>query len=199
MAEGNSADEILVGANGAIWIGEKDSEDLPDDVATDIDDDSFTNLGFVSEEGAKFLNGKTVTGIPVWQSFYDARKIVSARVSSIAFALRQWSGETVPFALGGGVIETNGEDEFVYTPPQPEDIDEHSLILEYEDGDKKYRIVFPRGLVTENVESQIVRTAAADLPIVFEALSDGTTDPFTIYTNDPSFEAAASSSEPSSP
>ena len=151
-----------------------------------MDSAEWTELGFVSEAGATFNDSKTMADILAWQSFYPVRRIVTARDSTIAFVLRQWNGATIPLALGGGNI-TDNAGEFTYIPPDPDVVDERSLALEWADGDKHYRLYFPRGMVTEAVSTSLVRTAAADLPITFGVISDGTTDPYTLFTDDTAF------------
>lgn len=184
---GNTSDEILVGANGTIWVGPTTSV-APDDVSTGMEtvDSDWMETGFVDENGVKWTDGKTVVPIPVWQSFYAARRIVSDRASMVVFALRQWSGVTVPLAFGGGTV-TDNAGEFTYTPPSPEELDERSLCVEWEDGSKKYRLYFPRGMVTSTTETVLQRQNAANLPITFEGLSDGTADIWSLFTDDPAF------------
>lgn len=288
----NDSGEILVGANGTVWVAET-TDAPPTNIGTAMTavDAGWTELGFLSEDGVTWTDGKTVEGIPVWQSFYDARRIVTARESMVAFVLRQWDAVTIPFAFGGGEITGGGATaeveavtlesfggvdtfkltwnavestttvtrgtnntaagikaviegiagftadvtvsnvtdggflvtwndpgtvasvlsvtsgtggvtgdvtvltagsnaagaEYVYTPPEPEELDERSLTVEWQDGDKDYRLYFPRGMVTEAIESKLSRGAAADLPITFAALSDGTDPVFQLFTNDPSF------------
>lgn len=189
---GNSAEEIVVGANGTIWVAPTDA-DGPDDIGTAMTsvDGDWTELGFASEDGVTWTDGKTVTAIMVWQSFYAARRIITERESMVAFVLRQWDSDTVVFAFGGGEI-TGSTGDWTYTPPDPEVIDERSLTVEWQDGDKNYRLYFPRGMVTENVESKLTRAAAADLPITYSAVSDGSMPPFLFFTDDDAFAAASS-------
>lgn len=295
----NTSDEIVVGANGTIWVGPT-SVAAPTNVATAMGsvDAGWNELGFVDENGAQWTDGKTVIPINVWQSFYAARRVVTARESMVAFVLRQWNKINIPFAFGGGEVTGGGavaeveavtlesyddEDtfkltynaaesvailidadetenfnaagikaaiegiagfssenpggvtvsdvgpsgflvkwndaqaiasvlsvtsgtgsavgdvavliagadsagsEYVYSPPSPEELDERSFTVEWEDGSKKYRLYFPRGMVTDNVVTKLQRTAASDLPITFSALSDGTEDIFKLFTNDPAF------------
>lgn len=192
----NEAANVVVGSNGKVWVAEIDAT-APDDVASAMDDIAgWTEMGFISEEGATFTEGKEITDILAWQSFYQIRRIVNARNVTVAFALREWKRATVEFALGGTVADNGGE--FVYTPPSPEELSEKSLVLEWFDGDKSYRLYMPRGIVSENVETTLTRTAAADLPVTFAATDPGADelgDPipiYTLFTDDPSFEFASS-------
>lgn len=183
----NDATEVVVGANGRVWVASTTS-DAPTDVAaamTTLTGD-WTDLGYISEDGATFTEGKEITDINAWQSFYPIRRIITARSVAVSFALRQWSRETIEFALGGTVAANTTE--WKYTPPAPEALDERSITLEWEDGTKSYRLYIPRGIVSENVETQLVRTAAADLAITFAATDPGVgVDIYTLFTDDPAF------------
>jgi hypothetical protein len=180
-----SASEIVIGASGNVWVAPTTATG-PDDVGTAMDSSEWTELGFLSEAGATFTDAKTMFEVLVWQSFYPARRAISGRDSTIAFVLRQWNGATVAFAFGGGEIGSGGG-EYSYTPPVASIIDERSLVLEWADDDKHYRLYMPRGIVTEAVTTNIVRTAAADLPITFGVITDGTVDPYILYTDDSAF------------
>lgn len=189
---GNDASQVVVGANGKVWVAPSDATG-PDDVGTAMDTlTGWIDLGFVSEDGATFTEGKDITDIGAWQSFYPIRKIVTGRTATVSFALRQWSKDTVEFALGGSVVE-NGLDEFTYTPPSPEELDERSVALEWFDGTKSYRLYIPKGIVSDNVETNLVRTSAADLPVTFAATDPGVDESgdalpaYTLFTDDPSF------------
>lgn len=183
------ATQVLVGANGNVYVGAITAT-APDDVATPLGGD-WTNLGYISEDGATFTEGKDITDINAWQSFYPVRRVVTGRTVTVSFTLREWSLETIEFALGG-TVTTEG-DEYIFTPPAPDELDERAIVLEWTDGDKKYRLYVPRGIVSENVETNLTRSGAADLPITFAATdpgADGSGNPlpaYVLFTNDPSF------------
>ena len=181
---GRTVDDIVVGADGSIYVAPLATAP-PADI-TDAWGAGWVDLGYASEDGAKFTDSKTLVDIPVWQLFYPARKIISARDFTVEFTLRQFDGESVKLGFGGGSITDIG-DGFRYTPPEPSFIDERSLGLEWLDGDKVYRLVLPRGLVTSNVESEVKRGAASDLPITFGVIGSDTDVPWYFDTNDDSF------------
>ncbi|MGH2651763.1 MAG: hypothetical protein ACRDHK_11200, partial [Actinomycetota bacterium] len=180
------AEQVVVGANGQVWVA-LDGATAPTDATTDPNtvDSDYANLGFASEEGATFNESKEITDIGAWQSFYPIRKIVTARAIAVSFMLRQWNRDTIEFALGGDVTGSTGDFEF--TPPSPEELDLRALILDWQDGDKNYRLYVPSGIVTGAVETNLVRTGAADLPIEFSAIDPGGADIYTIFTDDPAF------------
>lgn len=167
------ASEVVVGANGTIFVAGADAAGayLPDSTADTINA-VFTEVGYVSDAGVTFTAGQDVEDIPVWQSFYPVRKIVTGKNVTCEFVMKQWNQANVLFAFGGGSVEEVAG-MAVYTPPAPGDLDARALIVEWTDGDDIFRLVMPRGLVTGDVSTNIVRTASADLPISFEATPEG--------------------------
>lgn len=177
--------QIVVGANGTVRVAPTTAV-----IPADIDaaySGAWTDLGFTSEDGVTFTDAKTLETIPVWQLFYPARRIISERDATAVFALRQFSGNQVEFAFGGGEVSADGAGKYRFTPPSPEIVDERRLAIDWQDGDKNYRLIFAKGMVTENVETKILRTAAADLPITFGIIGEDGVDPWVILTDDPAF------------
>lgn len=186
---GNSSTEVVVGANGRIFVAPT-SATGPNDIS-DINSlaAQFIELGYVSEDGAKITDSKTIEDIGAWQSFYPLRRIVTAREFTVEFAMRQWNDVNVSFAFGGGTVAATGVTGWSYTPPDPSTIDERSLVLWWADGSKQYMLYIPRGIATSNTEANLTRTAAADLAITFSALSSGVTAAYQLFTNDPAFSS----------
>lgn len=183
-----SVDEIVVGANGSLWVAPVGTAAPATEVA--VPGAGWVDLGYASEDGVTLTDSKTFEAIPVWQLFYAARRIVTERDLAVAFVLRQWNPDTVALAFGGGTVSAPSAGHFKYVPPSPEELDERSLMVDWVDGTKNYRLIIPRGIVTENVETNLVRTGAADLPITFSLLGDDSGDPWYLLTNDPVFDPA---------
>lgn len=183
---GKDTNEIVVGANGSILVAPVGTTG-PTGINDPLDS-AFIDLGYVSEDGVTFLDGKTTEPIPVWQLFYPARYIVTEKEASAAFALRQWGDDQVVFAFGGGSVTIDNPGEYRYTPPDPGIIDERAMAIEWVDGTKNYRLIIPRGFVTENVETNLIRTAASDLPITFGVIGEAGVAPWYFQTDDPAFQ-----------
>lgn len=181
-------DEIVVGADGTIWVAPVGTAAPADESAAP--GAGWTDLGYASEDGATFRDGKTLEVIPVWQLFHPARRIVTARDTNVAFTLRQWNPDTVSLAFGGGVVTEVTAGHYKLTPPAAGDLDERSLLLDWHDGAKDYRLVIVRGMVTENVETKLVRNAAGDLPITFAVNGSDVGDPWYLLSNDPALNPA---------
>lgn len=184
------ADSITVAGNGTASVAPVGTA-LPVDVATALPA-GWVDLGYINEDGATFNDAKTTEEIAVWQSFYAPRRVVTERSATVAFTLRQWDRTTVPLAFGGGTITTIAGPPVVYRydPPDPEVIDERAAVLEWRDGTSVFRIVLPRVMVSEGVETQMVRTAASDLPITLAILGTDGVKPWSLLTSDPAFAAS---------
>lgn len=181
-------DEIVVGANGTVRIAPIGTAAPADSAVAPAA--GWLDLGYLSEDGVTLTDARTIEKIPVWQLFYAARMIVTERDFMIAFVMRQWSEVNVPLAFGGGVVSTVTAGNYKYTPPAPELIDERAAMVDWVDGTKKYRLIVPRCLVTENVETNLSRTAAADLPITLSIVGDDSADNWYLLTNDPAINPA---------
>lgn len=183
-------DEIVVAANGNIYVAPVGTAE-PADVATAWPA-GWVDLGYASEDGVTVTDSKTLERIPVWQLFYPARLIITERDFRVAFSLRQWNTSTVRLAFGGGTVtDTAGAAPYTFTPPAPGAIDDRALGVEFIHGAFTYRLVVPRGMVTDDVESQLVRTAAADLPITFGVIGQAGADPWFLMSDDPAMAPAA--------
>lgn len=182
---GKDTDQIVIGANGTVRVAPTTAT-IPADIDAAYSGD-WVDLGFTSEEGVTFVDSKTLESIMVWQLFYPARRVVTERDATVSFALRQFAGNQVEFAFGGGEVSEDGSGKYRFTPPSPEVIDERRLAIDWQDNDKTYRLILPKGIVTENVETKLVRSAAADLPITFGIIGEDGVDPWIMLTDDPAF------------
>lgn len=183
--------EIVVGANGSVLVADLGSE-IPETVGTPLGA-SWVDTGYVTEDGVGWTDGKSVKAIRAWQSFYDLRRIIESREGMLVYSLMQWSGTNVKLAYGGGEISEPDPGFFRYLPPDPESIDEKMMAVEWQDGDFDFRLVFPRGMVSEKVDTKIVRTDAGLLPITFSLLGQHGQPPYILDTNHPAFADAVGS------
>lgn len=182
---GNNSAWVVVAGNGIAYSALVGST-APTN-ATSSPAAAFELLGYISDEGATFTEGKEITDINAWQSFYPIRKIVSSRSVEVSFALREFNRRAVQFALGGTITGT-APGPYSYTPPPPESLNTKAFILDWIDGSKNYRLYIPQCLVTETVETTLSRTASADLPVTLAALDSGGSI-YTLFTNDPAFSS----------
>lgn len=183
-------DAITVAANGNVYVGAL--TDTPPTDPSETPSSPFLHTGLISEEGATFVDGKTLEPIPVWQLFYPARHVVTEKEANVNFAMREWNRVTVPLAYGGGDITEPTPGIYRFAPPAPGTIDNRQMIIKWVDGDKDYMLIVPKGMVSEDVETNLIKSAASDLPITFGVVGQESVDPWYILTNDPAWAPAGS-------
>ena len=184
-------ENILVGSGGSIHIAPVGTA-LPTTIAASLNA-AFVDLGYISEDGISLSSAADVTDILSFQSLLPVRKVVTGRTFDLSFTVREWTAEGIVFAFGGGEV-TEAGGVYTFTPPADSDaLYERALIATWADGEKNYRLVIPRGVVSEGVETTIARGAAADLPITFSILAvDEATPGYYLITDDPAMEPAGS-------
>ena len=182
--------EIVIGGTGRIYAAPEGTP--PPGFLTDTLDGAFADLGYTTDDGAKFTDGKTTNNIRPWQSFYPVRVHVTEREATLEFTLLQWNVDTIPLAFGGGGFVEPRSGEYRYIPPAPEALAINALVLDIEDGIRSFRISIPRGFVTSNTESTFAKSGPALLPITFTILANGDDAPWTIDSDDPSWTPATS-------
>jgi len=185
-----NAAEIIVGGTGRIYAAPQNTP-MPTHL-TAVLNPAFDDLGYTTDAGAKFTDGKTTNSIRPWQSFYPVRVHVTEREAMLEFTLLQWNVETIPLAFGGGGFTMPRPGEYRYTPPAPETLAINALVLDITDGTRDFRIGIPRGFVTSNTESTFAKTGPALLPITFTVLANDGGQPWTIDCDDPAWAPEAS-------
>lgn len=163
------ASEVVVGGDGRVYVAPAGTA-VPTSATASLPA-TWVDVGYISEDGVTFLGGSEQEDINAWQSYFPIRKLITARSAAVEFILRQWNGDTLKLAFGGGSVVTDAGTTY-YAAPAPGTVDPRAMIIEWEDGSETYRLVIPRGQVTGDVETQLVRTAAADLPVSFAATPD---------------------------
>lgn len=182
-----NASEIVVGSNGQINVAPVGTT-LPavnSDPTATLNSGFGYGLGYVTEDGVQISYSPEFEEIMAWQSPDAVRRDRTGREFTLSFELQQWNEQTVVLAFGGGQITTAGG-FYTYQPPNTTDaIVERSLVLDWNDGSKRYRLVVPRGSVTDGTETQLQRGQEATLAVTFKAMqpTDGR-DLFYLITND---------------
>lgn len=162
------SDEVVVGGDGHVFVAPAGTA-----VPTSMSalPGTWIDVGYISEDGVSFTDGKEIEDIQAWQSFYPIRKIITAKSSALEFIMRQWNGENLKLAFGGGTVNNNAGIT-TYVPPTPSEFDSRAMVVEWEDGSETYRLVVPKGLVSGDTETAVNRTSATDLPISFAITPD---------------------------
>lgn len=178
-------DEIVVAANGTVRVGAVGAAE-PATISAAFGA-GWTDIGHISDDGITIRDAKTLEIIRVWDLFYPARRIVTERDFTVAMALAQFSGLQVELAFGGATVTEDAAGEYRFEPPSPEVLAENALAIEWADGDKNYRLILPRGMVVDDVETKLVRTTSMLLPITFGVVGQEAVAAWYGQTDDPTF------------
>jgi hypothetical protein len=186
-----NAENIVVGSGGSIHIAPVGTT-LPTTVDGTLNA-AFIDLGYISEDGISLSAGAETTDISAFQSFLPVRKLITGRTFDLSFAVREWTAESLILAFGGGEIREDRGD-YTYTPRAAGDaLYERAMVAAWRDGEKEYRLVIPRGTISDTVETTIARGSAADLPVTFSVLAtDEVTPGYYLITNDPAIAPVGS-------
>lgn len=188
------ADEVRVAGSGGVYVADLGTA-FPAFSADLEADDDFTNLGYITEDGATFTLSREVEDIFAWQSPDPIRTINKRVPKTVKFDLMQSDYHAFMLALGGGTWGVAGvapNEVYTYTPPAVSAVDERAMILELVDGTLKYRWYFKRALNKEGVEFQATRNTSVNYPVSMSILTPADASaPFTFETNDDAVAAPA--------
>lgn len=184
------ASELVVAGAGDVYVAPYGTT-RPSTVDAALDG-NFFKLGYCTEDGLQLSSTPEVEEFKAWQSRHPVRRSLVGLEVQFTFGLEQWNEVTLQTALGGGSVTEYSSGKYKYVPVgDDEQLDEVSIVAEWQDGDKDYRLLIPRGQATESVEIQLNRTNLAILPVTIKALGTAGLNPYEIYTNDPAFEAGS--------
>ncbi len=181
------ATEVVVGASGDIYTAPVGTT-APTDPTSAYAAGWSASLGYLTEDGVSWAPSVENNLIGAWQSFYPIRALIASRNITVGFSLMQWNTETLRLAFGGGEVTEPSNNVFKYTPPDASEQDERALGIDWADGDEHYRLIIPKGIVSDIGETNLVRTDAAVLPITFSIQAPPAgEDPWFLLTDSAAF------------
>lgn len=186
-SRGAEALETVIGAAGHVFVsvpGQTGAAPTSSDITAL--DNSWVDLGYVTEDGVRFTNDAAKTDVRAWNARRPIRRIPGDATTVLAFALEQWNSDTFLFAMGGGDLVSG---EFV---PNTDTDDFRSLIISWADGDDDYLFYVPKGVVSGSVEVALTQSNIVPLPVEFSAMPDEGDDPWTLFTNADAFSSDVS-------
>lgn len=191
----NNANEIVVAANGSINVAPYGTT-LPIATATPVSslNAAFKVMGYASEDGVVFNTSRDIVDRMAWQSQVAVRRDEQGRENTFTTTLLQWNEDTIKTAFGGGAVENVALNVYSYVPPAAgEPLEELSLVIDWQDNDKDYRLIVPKVTIDGDTEVALTRADMAVLPIAFKALEDDVAGyPWKLVSNDPAFVGAGS-------
>lgn len=181
-----ATDEIFIAGNGRLYVAPEGTT-APTSLLSALGD--FVDLGYLTEDGAKWTDAKTTNDVRPWQSFYPVRTHITERTGSLEFTVMQHNRATIELGFGGGTWSEETPGEYTYHPPSPEDLDVRIAVLDAFDGDRSQRWILHRCFVTSNTEVTFAKSGPALLPVTLTLLANGEGDPWSLITDDPAFGA----------
>ncbi len=186
MAQDSSL--IRVAGTGNVRIADFGAT-LPDKDDTNPVDPAiagFDEVGFVRDDGVKFRENVSKSGIKAWQSGgYDVRRLVDGYEAQIQFDLLQWTKTIVQHVLDA-VVTAGATAGYEIAPTRDGSERNKSILVDWLDDTITYRLVIPKATLGDGGEQTFARSDAASLPTQFDILKvDSATMPFFWLTDDP--------------
>jgi hypothetical protein len=181
----NDENDLLLAAGGKVLVapvGTASPADLTVAWAA-----AWIEVGYIDENGVTLDPGMTLAEFNSWQSDYPTRRQGTGRTMQVNFNMQQWSRENVKLAFGGGAFTVPSAGVYKYEPPDVSEMYEKALGVEWDDGTKRYRWTFKRGMNVDLGTIQGTRTGLALLPVSFGVLASSGVKPWQFLTNDPEF------------
>jgi hypothetical protein len=152
----------------------------------------WTNVGYVTDDGATFTLSRQTNEIHVWQSLDPIRVITTSFTKSVSMTLRQFEPTAVKYALGGGTSTlgtgTSGGTAYgTYTYPAASENPTRAAILDCIDGSYTVRFYWPSMTVQGDVTVPLNRSDSMTLPISLTSLTSSSQP--TIISNAPGWTA----------
>lgn len=179
-----NTDEIRVGANGSVYVAPTGTT-LPVE-PDDALDAAFVDLGAITEDGVTLSPSQSIEKIKAWQSSKAVRVLKTEDELSVGFTLMEWNEDTFGLAFGGGTVSATTGTETKWVPPAAGSVDERAFVVEWTDDTITYRLVIPKGIVSETGEIALKKSDASGLEVTVEVLGSSPDD-FIIYTDDPAW------------
>jgi hypothetical protein len=162
-------DEFVVAGFGRLYVAAEGTA-MPTAIDSRLDP-AFYDLGYTTEDGLSFAHTPEVSEWFSWQSKSATRRELTRIDQALGFTLQQWNTRSFQLAFGGGSVEEIRAGSYVYSfPDEQSSLQTYSVVIDWQDGDKNYRLLAPAGNVTESVEVQLQRTELAVLPVSFRPL-----------------------------
>lgn len=155
--------ELFVAGSGNIYAAPFGTT-LPNDFE-DILDASFVDLGYLTEDGYRFVPDIEKTDLYGWQSSSPLRTVITKRSITLSLDFMQSNEDVVQLYFGGGDFTGS-----VYTPPEASDVDERSIVADVFDGERQWRFWFSKMVVSATREVGFTRATNAVWGIDLTAL-----------------------------
>lgn len=166
------SNELVVASHGDVYVAPAGTAVPATNDADAALNAAFDNLGYLTEDGVTLTVTPNIQEFMAWQTRHPVRRELVSQDISLACTLEQWNVDNIAIAFGGGTVVETASGVFKYEFLDDDDtLAEYVLVVDWQDGTKKYRVCFSRVNVTETVSTQLQRSALATLPLTFKVLA----------------------------
>lgn len=174
--------QVRVAPNGSVSVAPYPAV-LPTTVTVALDT-GYKELGYLNDDGASITPNVDTSGIKAWQSAVDVKTVLTAVNMDVKFQMLQVTQDTTATFFFNATW-TNVINTATMTMSSNPTISYKSLVVEWTDDlGFKYRLVLPKGIVTEREALQLKRTDAVAFGVTFHCLDNSGTLA-TLLTNNP--------------
>jgi hypothetical protein len=190
------AGQVRVAGNGEISVAAT-TVTAPTDATTALVSADWTGLGYNVDSGLTVSRSLSTTNIQAWQSKVPVRIVATDQTLSVAGEFLQSNPEVVGLWYSCGAFaavsgSTSATDSVASGDINPAMVTK-SMVMEWEDGDVKYRLYIPKAQVTANGDQTVAASGAVTYPLMFTALAPDTgTTMFDLFSNDPAVQPSGS-------
>lgn len=170
---GLEAENVVVAANGAVWIAPEGTAP-PVDLAAPAA--AWVDVGYVSDDGVTFSLSRDTEDVMAWQSTEAIRRLVTAEPKELSFELLEFDPESLSLAFRGGSVSKTGvapAEIATFTPPLPGESAVVAVLVDWQDGDANWRFSASRAEISGDVEFNLTRSDAVRLPLTLAILASG--------------------------
>ncbi|MFE2075194.1 phage tail tube protein [Streptomyces misionensis] len=177
----NDASKIRFAPNGAIYIapapvqGQTGGTTLPVDLGTaGTDPAGYKALGYVDEGGVTLTPQIETQAINAWQSAVPILYNVQSASFSVKATLQETNQTTTELFWGASWEETStGSGVYKLNLSSVPELKEISIVVDWQEGDIRYRCVVPRAMISDRGAIQLVRTENNKYELTMEAMDYG--------------------------
>lgn len=157
---------------GGFWVKDliKSPESYPKK-DTNLKDDGWTPVGFISEDGVTEANERDTEKVKAWGGD-TIRVLQNEHTQTFTFSFYELGNPEVLKLIYGDDNVTVGDDGAVEITQNSKVLPHKSFCIEVLDGDKKIRKFIPDGQITETGELQMTHSAVMGIEATVEAFAD---------------------------
>lgn len=177
------ATQIVVPSRAFAYVAPTGTAAPADESATPAA--AWVNVGLTTPDSLEFATEPQFESVNSHQSDYPVRRMQTSEAGTVKVDLQQWNDDNLKFAFGGGTVTTVTAGHFKFVPPALGARVERSVLVDWIDGAKVYRLVIPRCMQVEGVTTALQKGQEARLPLNLAILGGDAVDPWYILSNDP--------------